>query len=227
MNAQLLADSLFATNDPDGDQFGPVETLAQLNRVIREIHRELIVRESSLAGSQATLTTTSGTSTLTLPEDFWRIVAPDQVGYVSGHGYLSLISWKDAFDPARGENGPPFYCFLSGLTTLNLVPTPDDAYTIYLPYFTSAPELTLTGYSAANDPGATAILEGNDTPWGGLFDDAIIPAVEALLLAREEYDVRDLLLRQGASFNLAMEVAEGNTETNITMAGADIEQGLG
>lgn len=74
--------------------------------------------------------TTPGTSTLTLPDDFARVISLRDTDFADA---LAPIELRD-FDDAGPASGRPTSYVVTG-ATVNLYPTPDAAYTLSLRYY--------------------------------------------------------------------------------------------
>jgi len=167
-----------------GSTTNPTETevIAWINETVSWILGVCAEENSQFGRTLGSITTEDGTGDY---DDLTDMYCPgflyDQYGEPY-HGFvlktnvrnpLRLVQESEIFnrDPAA-ENEPDCY-YISGSYTVNFLDTPNDEYTVKIPYYQIQDALTAT----------------TDTmPFGGYFDDLIVEAVVLRELNREEYE---------------------------------------
>jgi len=175
MTVQGLIDSLsvrFA--DPDKTMWSDQELLVYVNQGTRCVHQLLVARNDPLVLSVGELSTVEGVSSYELPAGFLAMYTGsgvDRTGVWIGSSYLQPCKPDRSADHSLSSGGEPKEYYLTP-TSIVLLPTPDDTYTVSYAYFTALDALALT----------------DNMPFQDLFNDAIGEYVCAKARLRGEMD---------------------------------------
>lgn len=151
----------------------------------------------SVFQNNTTLTTTSGTPTVTLPADYLASMA---LAVEDGAGDQSFLLYKDQsflreYTPDSATTGLPLYYAQKDVDELLLAPTPDATYTLHLQYLYRPASLT-----AGADSGTTWLSENAELAllYGSLLEANIFlkgdPDMTQLYQARFQEAVMGLKL---------------------------------
>jgi len=138
-----------------------------------DILKTCIEYDSELGRTTGTITTVADTasdSTLTgiqaTAQYAWILKTYERVE-------LKLTTEKKLLEFAPSETDEPTHFYLDGSNHIYFIPTPDDAYTVKMPYW----------------PQHTLITGDDDTvPFHGIFDRVIIETIVVRYQNREEYE---------------------------------------
>ena len=167
------------------------ECIQWINEVCSELLTTLVSDGAEQGRNTGILTTVDGTSTYTTWDDATTVLdtlfAPclwyddngdeysawiEETTKRTPIKYMDIGSWVD-LDPSK-EGKPTHYIIGSNVTGIFFHPTPDDAYTLHVPYYPYPTILTLTTETV---------------PYYRIFDNVILESVVMRAQNREEYDL--------------------------------------
>jgi hypothetical protein len=147
-----------------------------LNETIQWLTGFCAEERSELGRTLGGITTVNGTasyttlSTMYAPYDFGWIVKTNSRDRID-------LTTEDAvldFNPAATDKNQPTHFYIDGSNNVVFLPTPDDAYTVKIPYWPIPTALTTTA---------------NTVPFMGLFDNVITESLVLKIQNRDEYDL--------------------------------------
>jgi len=152
------------------------QCLSQLNADIAWILGMCAENNSELGRTTGTITTVDGTAYYTdLASDMYT---PAPYGWVLdtySRNRIALTTEESSldFNPHTSGEAEPTHFYVTGAGTVYFLPTPDDAYTIKIPYWQVQSALT---------------AKTNTMPFAGLFDSVLIESLHTRLLNKFEQD---------------------------------------
>lgn len=154
------------------------EIIEWLNQDIMWILGICAEEGSDIGQTSGTITASDGTSEYTdLAADMY---APDDFGWVESASartkiYLTTKEATIGFDPGASNEGQPERFYVDGSNSVHFLPTPDNTYTIYIPYWQVQTDLTATS---------------DTVPFQELFDNILIQSLTIRAQNRDEYDIQ-------------------------------------
>ena len=191
--------SITATSDPS-----TATCIQFLNEAIQWILSLCVESKSELGRTTGTITTTStiasysGLSTMYAPYEFGWIVK------TSSRVRIDLVTEEDTLDFNPSNTAEPTKFYIDGSNNVIFLDTPNDAYTIKIPYWPTPTTLTAVG---------------NTVPFNGLFDNLLIEFLTMRIQNRDEYDLsfeykwlqflltgakRIIAIRKGTKFGVSL-----------------------
>lgn len=164
-----IGNAITATSDFNEDQ-----CFLWIDDACEDILKLLVEYDSELGRTIGSITTVDGTaidSTLTL------ILSTAQYGWIlktNERIKIELVSEEKSIDFDPSFENEPEYFFLDENNYINFLPTPDDEYTVKIPYWKQHTIIT---------------SNGNTVPFHGVFDRVIIETIIIRYQNREEYEV--------------------------------------
>ena len=151
------------------------ECIQWLNEDIKWLLGICAEEGSELGRTTGSITTTASTaSSPTLASDMYT---PAKYGWVlktNSRNRIKLVTEEASLDYNPATESEPDAFYLDGSNNVIFLNTPDDTYTIKIPYWQIQTTLTLTT---------------NTIPFLGLFDNLLIEAMVIRAQNREEYDL--------------------------------------
>jgi len=173
--------TISATTEPS-----QAECIQWINETCRELLTVCVELGSELGRTSATITTVDGTAAYTdlAALLFSPVMYRDKDGAefsawivkTNERRPLKLVREQNIveYSPAATAEQEPTCFYINGSNGIVFIPTPDDEYTVIMPYYPYHTALTLTT---------------NTIPFMQIFDDVITEAVVMRAQNREEYDL--------------------------------------
>jgi len=164
--------TLDASSEPSS-----TEVIQWLNEDVKWVLAICAEEGSDIGQTEGSITTVDGTASYT---DFaTTMYAPDEYGWIEAAStrtkiHLTSAKAKIGFSPGAANEAQPERFYVDGANSVYFLPTPDQAYTIKIPYWQIQTTLAAT----------------TDTmPFNGLFDPIFIENLAIRIQNRDEYNV--------------------------------------
>lgn len=165
--------SIDASSEPSS-----TECIQWLNEDVKWILALCAEEGSDIGQTEGSITTVDGTASYA---DFaTTMYAPEEYGWIEAAStrtkiHLTSAKAKIGFTPGAANEGQPERFYVDGSNSVYFLPTPDQAYTIKIPYWQIQTTLTATS---------------DTVPFNGLFDPVLTENLSIRIQNRDEYDVQ-------------------------------------
>lgn len=152
------------------------QCISQLNGDIQWILGKCAEQESEIGRTLATITTVDGTAEYSdLMSDLYSPSSYAWIEKTYDRCKLKLTTQEKLIDysPDSGSEAEPEYYYIGGNNALTFIPTPDDAYTVKMPYYQEQTSLT---------------SRSSTMPFNGLFDNLLIESMVLRFTDNKEDD---------------------------------------